>query len=94
MTPVTAGNIIRHELIGLEVRISSGNNKCQKRIKGFVANETRNILIIHQDREEKKVAKGDASFIFNLDGKLVEVEGITLIGRPEDRVNKKIKRKW
>ena len=94
MTPVTAGNLIRHELIGLEARISGGSNRCQKLIKGIVANETRNTLILLQGREEKQISKGDASFIFNLDGTLVEVEGKTLIGRPEDRVKKKPKRDW
>jgi RNase P/RNase MRP subunit p29 len=38
------------------------------------------------------VAKGEASFIFNLGGTLVEVEGGALIGRPEDRVKKKQRR--
>ncbi|MDP2900453.1 MAG: ribonuclease P protein subunit [Candidatus Bathyarchaeota archaeon] len=94
MTPVTADNLTRHELIGLEARISGVSNSCQRNIKGTVVDETRNTLTISRKGVDKKVAKGEASFIFNLDGTLVEVEGKTLIGRPEDRVKKKPKRDW
>ena len=94
MTPVTAENIKRHELIGLDARISGGNNKSQKKIKGSIVKETRNTLTLSDGKKEKTVAKGEASLIFNLGGTLVEVEGKTLIGRPEDRVKKKPKRNW
>lgn len=94
MTPVTADNLTRHELIGLKARISGVSNSCQRNIKGTVVDETRNTLTISRKGVDKMVAKGEASFIFNLDGTLVEVEGKTLIGRPEDRVKKKPKRDW
>lgn len=94
MTPVTADNITRHELIGLDAKISGASNKSQKTIKGLVTAETRNTLTISLGKKEKTVAKDKASFIFNLAGTLVEVEGKTLIGRPEDRVKKKSKKDW
>ena len=94
MTPLTAENIARYELIGLDARISGGTNKSQKRIKGIIKDETRNTLTLNQKGVDKVIAKGEASFIFNLGGTLVEVEGKNLIGRPEDRVKKKPKRDW
>jgi ribonuclease P protein subunit POP4 len=94
VTPVSADNVARHELIGLEARISGASNSSQRKIKGLIVSETRNTLTINQGKKDKTVAKGDASFIFNLAGTLVEVEGKTLIGRPEDRVKKKSKRDW
>ncbi len=94
MTPVTADNINRHELIGLDARISGAKNSSQRKIKGLIIAETRNTLTISQGKKEKTVAKSDASFIFNLGGTSVEVEGKTLIGRPEDRVKKKSKKDW
>jgi ribonuclease P protein subunit POP4 len=94
VTLVTAENITRHELIGLDARISGGNNKSLKYIKGSIVAETRNTLTLSNGKNEMTVAKGEASFIFNLNGTLVKVEGITLIGRPEDRVKKKTKRDW
>ena len=89
MTPVTADNLTRHELIGLDAKISGASNKSQNRIKGLITAETRNTLTIGNGKKEKIVAKGEASFIFNLGVTSVEVEGKTLIGRPEDRVKKK-----
>ena len=94
MTPVTAENITRHELIGLDAIISGGDNKSQKNIKGSIVAETRNTLTLSDGKKEKTVVKRDVSFIFNLGGALVEVEGKTIIGRPEDRVKKKPKRDW
>jgi ribonuclease P protein subunit POP4 len=94
VTPVTADNITRHELIGLDAKISGASNKSQNRIKGLIIAETRNTLTICHDRKEITVAKDGVSFIFNLGNTSVEVEGKTLIGRPEDRVKKKSKRDW
>jgi ribonuclease P protein subunit POP4 len=94
VTPVTAENITRHELVGLKTRTSGVTNSCQKRIKGTIVDETRNTLTLNQKGVDKIIAKGEASFIFNLGGTVVEVEGKTLIGRPEDRVKKKQKGDW
>jgi RNase P/RNase MRP subunit p29 len=35
-----------------------------------------------------------ARFLFRLPGGEVEVEGASLVGRPEDRVKRKQKRRW
>jgi ribonuclease P protein subunit POP4 len=94
VTPVTADNITRHELIGLDAKISGASNKSQNRIKGLITEETRNTLTISHGKKERIVAKDEASFIFNLGDTSVEVEGKTLIGRPEDRVKKKPRRDW
>ena len=94
MTPVTADNITRHELIGLEAKISGASNKSQNKIKGLITEETRNTLTINYGKKEMTVSKDGASFIFNLGDTSVEVEGKALIGRPEDRVKKKSKRNW
>lgn len=92
MMPVTADNVTRHELIGLDARISGPKNKSQNRINGLIIAETRNTLTICHGKKEKIVAKECASFIFNLGDTSVEVEGKTLIGRPEDRLKKKLRK--
>ena len=94
MTPVTATNILRHETIGLDVKVSGDSNNCSNNINGEVIDETRNTFIICQRGKSKNVAKKNASFVFNLGGTLIEVEGNALIGRPEDRIKKKNKRSW
>ncbi len=94
MTPITPGNVLRHELIGLDVKVVKDSNPDNISITGKVIDETRNMIVIRQREEAKRVAKRDALFLFTLPGAKVEVEGSALIGRPEDRVKRKLKRRW
>jgi ribonuclease P protein subunit POP4 len=89
----TQDNITRHELIGLEAEVLEDSNPCNINIRGTVIDETMNTLTI-DDGGAKRIAKKNAVFIFKLNGKSVKVEGWALSGRPEDRVKKKIKRRW
>ena len=94
MTPVTATNLLRHELIGLDVMVCGDLNKYNNRINGEILDETRNTLTIRSNGVAKMVIKSNAFFEFNIGGSRVEVEGSALVGRPEDRVKKKMKRSW
>jgi ribonuclease P protein subunit POP4 len=90
---ITEKNLVRHELIGLEVEIRKSSNKSQIGIKGRVVDETYKMLVIETEKGEKKVEKKSCVFVFKLpNGKKVEVEGWVLIGRPEDRIKKKLPR--
>jgi len=90
---ITEKNLVRHELIGLEVEIRKSRNKSQVGIKGRVVDETYNMLVIETEKGEKKVEKKSCVFVFKLpNGKKVEVEGWVLVGRPEDRIKKKLPR--
>jgi ribonuclease P protein subunit POP4 len=93
LTPITPRNILRHELIGLEVSVVKSSNPHNIGISGKVVDETRNTLIIDDGSGEKRIAKGHAIFRFRLrDGILIDVEGSHLIGRPEDRVKRRVRR--
>lgn len=95
MSPITASNITRHELIGLEVSVVDDSNPSNISISGEVVDESRDTLLIRECGRDKRIAKKDAVFRFKIPrGEAVSVEGDVLIGRPEDRVKKKIKRKW
>ncbi len=94
MSPISPRNILRHELIGLEAGVVSSRNPSHRAVKGFIIDESMKTLVIEQDGEAKRVPKRDATFIIKLPSGLVEVEGAALYGRPEDRVKKKIKRRW
>lgn len=86
-------NIVRHELIGLEVKIIKSTNSSQEGMRGRVVDETFKMLIIETNKGDKKIAKKDAVFVFKLpDGTRVKVDGKILLGRPEDRIKKKLKR--
>jgi len=95
VTPRDAGNILRHELIGLDVDVVKDNNPSNESISGRVVDESRNTLLIKQEGNAKRVAKQTAVFRFKLpDGTLVEVKGSAIVGRPEDRAKKRIRRSW
>jgi ribonuclease P protein subunit POP4 len=94
MSPISPRNILRHELIGLEAGVVRSRNPSHRAVEGFIVDESMKTLVIEQDGESKRVPKRDATFIIKLPNCLVEVEGAALYGRPEDRVKKKIKRRW
>ncbi len=94
MSPISPRNILRHELIGLEAGVVRSRNPSHRAVEGFIVDESMKTLVIEQDGESKRVPKRDAAFIIKLPSGLVEVEGAALYGRPEDRVKKKIKRRW
>ena len=56
-----------------------------------MVDETRNILVIRTDGQEKRVPKAECTFRFELDRSVVEVDGKLLVGRPEDRIKKRVK---
>jgi len=94
MSPISPRNILRHELIGLEAGVVRSRNPSHRVVEGFIVDESMKTLVIEQDGESKRIPKRDATFIIKLPSGLVEVEGAALYGRPQDRVKKKIKRRW
>jgi len=90
---ITPQNLVRHELMGLEVEVKDSKNRSQIGLKGRVVEETYSTLTIETDKGEKKLPKDIAIFIFKLpNGTKVQVDGKVLIGRPEDRIKKKLPR--
>jgi ribonuclease P protein subunit POP4 len=91
--PITPQNLVRHELIGLEVEVKNSKNPSQVGLKGRVVWETYSTLTIQTKKGEKIIPKDIAIFVFKLpNGTKVQVDGKILIGRPEDRIKKKFPR--
>jgi len=91
---MTPENLIRHELIGLKVRVFHSGNQSQVGMEGEVSDETRNTLVIKTATKNKTVIKNQVTLVFTLSsGEEVKVNGKLLVGRPEDRVKKRLK-KW
>ena len=87
--PIDEKNLVRHELIGLEAEIA------KTKTKGKIINETQKTLTIRTDKKETIVAKNECKFIITLPtGTIIEVEGKLLLGRPEERIKKKLPKKW
>jgi len=94
---ITPYNLVRHELIGLQVKITDSTNKELKGLKGRVIDESRNTLTleIKGKLKEKKFVKEQCVFSFYLPDarKWVKVDGDVIVARPEDRIKKKLE-KW
>lgn len=85
-------NLVRHELIGLRVSVAKAANPFSKGLSGRVVDETRNTLIIESNGRERSLAKDEHAFSFSLpSGEQVLVDGNILVGRPEDRIKKRLK---
>ena len=93
MSPITAHNILRHELIGLAVKVSEATNPSLRGIRGAVVDETKNTLKILAAGRTFMIPKGVATFRFKLpDGVQVDVNGKRLVARPEDRLKTRVRR--
>ena len=81
-------NILRHELIGLEVLVTGASNPALHGLSGRIIDETRNTLVIRGDHGTKRVQKAGTRFRVTLpDGVLVEIDGPALVMAPERRIN-------
>ncbi len=88
-------DIIRFEFIGTEAKIVRSSDSGYVGIKGKVIDETRNTFTILQGNERKKIVKEVSTFQFKFpDGSIVEIDGVLLVGRPEDRLKKQVRRLW
>lgn len=92
--PITPENLVRHELIGLKVKIAKSTDSTHEKIAGKIVDETYNTLKIETKEKEKIIPKKNTVFIFTLpNGVKVQVDGSLLVSRPEDRIKKKFP-KW
>jgi ribonuclease P protein subunit POP4 len=88
-------DIIRCEFIGNEAGVSKSSHSGYVGISGRIVDESRNTFTLEYRGERKAVPKGSSTFSFKFpDGTIVEIEGRILVGRPEDRVKKRVRRLW
>ena len=88
-------DIVRSEFIGTEGQIAVSTHQDYVGLSGPVVDETKNTFTILHAGKAKSVVKEAAVFRFKFhDGTIVEIDGKLLMGRPEDRLKKTIKRLW
>jgi len=87
--------IVQQEFIGLNAKVAKSLHPGYVGIEGRVLNETRNTITILHKNKKKVVVKNTVVFNFIMpDGTIVEIDGKAIIGRPEDRIKKRVKRWW
>jgi ribonuclease P protein subunit POP4 len=93
VTRITPQNILRHELIGLDVKVVHAKNPEIRGVKGRVVDETRNMISVVERGTKLFIPKDVATFRFKLhDGTVVDVNGERLVARPENRLKTKVRR--
>ena len=86
---ISCQNVIRHELIGLDVLVSGAANPLHKGVNGHIIDETRNLVAIDTRAGIKKIPKLGSTFRLSLpDNTLVEIIGSALILAPEKRLRR------
>jgi ribonuclease P protein subunit POP4 len=87
--------VLQHEFIGLTAKVVRSMHPSYVGIEGKVVNETRNTFVVLHKNERKTVVKEVAVFHFTMpDGTVMEIDGKAIIGRPENRVKKRVTRRW
>lgn len=90
-----APTIIQHEFVGLEAAVTESSNPACRNISGVVVDETRNTFMILQGGRRKTVVKNQVVLRFRLpDESVVQIDGKVLVGRPEERLKRRIRRLW
>jgi ribonuclease P protein subunit POP4 len=88
-------DIVRYEFIGTQAKVAQSSHRDYVGVSGLVVGETRNTFALKSDGKTKSVIKESAVFDFRFDdGTVVEIDGKLLVGRPEDRLKKNMKRLW
>jgi len=88
-------DMLRQEFVGLDAKVVKSSNPNQKGISGKIIKETRNTLVILHKRTKKSVIKDVTVFHFMMpDGTVLEVDGKAIVGSPETRLKKRVRRRW
>lgn len=81
-------DVVRQELIGLNIEIVKAKNSSLIGLKGRIVDETKNTLVIEQKNKVKKLLKDQITINIKFPKKIIQVNGKLLLGRPEDRIKK------
>jgi ribonuclease P protein subunit POP4 len=88
-------DIVRYEFIGTEGKVAKSSHVDYVGIAGQVVGETRNTFVFQSKGKARRILKELSVFNFRFnDGTIVEIDGRLLVGRPEDRLKKSLKRFW
>jgi ribonuclease P protein subunit POP4 len=91
---ITPQNILRHEIIGLNAKITSSTHKGYESV-GVIIGETKNTIKVGTQSGIKTVPKDCIELELNLPGgETVRLDGRLMISRPEERIKKKYRIKF
>jgi RNase P/RNase MRP subunit p29 len=93
---ISSKYLIYHDLIGFQVyaKLKSKAKNSKFRDIGIVIDDTQNMLVTEKKKVVRKYVKKDYIFRFKLNGDNLEVNGLKIVGLPENRLRSLKKKKW
>ncbi len=89
---ITPYNLLRHELIGLKAKVVDSQDKGIIGLSGTITDETQKTITLTGPKGPKKVPKENTTLSIHTDsGDELLVNGSLFLGRPEERIKKKIR---
>jgi ribonuclease P protein subunit POP4 len=89
---ISPRNILRHELIGLDVSVAESSNPLHCTIEGLIVDETKNTLLIRTPLGDRRVQKQYSRFRIVLpNGARVVIDGSALVSASERRITQYMK---
>lgn len=83
-------DVLKHELIGLNIKVVDSKNKSDAGIEGTIIDETKNTLIVETiDEKRKTLFKQNIIIEATINNKKIKINGKGLLGRPQDRIKQK-----
>jgi len=82
---ITPKNVAAHELIGLKAEVIDGTENTRIGLKGFIVDETKNLVVLETAKGIRKVPKAESVFELDLGSEKALVKGKSILARPEDR---------
>tara|TARA_Y100000034_G_C6702619_1_gene309960 strand:- start:429 stop:686 length:258 start_codon:yes stop_codon:yes gene_type:complete len=81
-------DVVKYEFIGEKLKVINSENKDLVGVSGKVIDESRNMFVLDNG---KRLIKDQCEFEVEFEDKVFHVKGKLLVGRPEDRLKKRIK---
>jgi ribonuclease P protein subunit POP4 len=89
---ITPYNVLRHELVGLEAKVADSTDSNLVGLSGVISDETQKTITLKGPKGLKKVPKENTTLSIHTDsGDKLLVNGSLLLGRPEERIKKKLR---
>ena len=92
---ISPQNLFKHELIGLEAHVVKSRDPTHVSRSGKIVGESKEMIQLNTEHGDILLPKEVCVFSIKLpDGELVQIDGDLLRGRSEDRLKKRVSRRW
>ncbi|MBD3404883.1 MAG: ribonuclease P protein subunit [Candidatus Lokiarchaeota archaeon] len=92
---ITPRNLVHHELVGLQAHVTDSHDPTLICRSGTIIGESKEMIILDTGSGNLMIPKTICVFDITIpDRTVVRIDGEYLQGRPEDRLKKRLSRRW